>query len=329
MIGRTILFIILISLSSPLAISDSEHGSESFIRLSADRHDLYKSASYLEALGLSLVNSSTPYSYERIHDALAPYFKQNILPFLNGHDLKSLTDGQLQTVYRATYLAAFYSFLIDTKRNTEVGYFAIFQVLERRGIASGDQANDAYSMAIHYSDFMMAAGIARRWSAVDSVMFPANILNDRNSFKSDQLRYYSYSPETQTIAAHSFVLGRGPQIVLVAGCHFATDAIIRISGIPELSSVMLKLGFTITPPERFDVNDLRGEALKFPSFVLHPVGNAGTWWKRGFKTDITPTFYYLLDGKIKSKTQGSHDVISDFCNGLKSIGVSARVCKSI
>lgn len=285
---------------------------------------LTERAAFLSSLILKTQFEDNEDNYQYVFDSAFPYYSEKLRNKVSPKDFKKSSQLELLTYYKASSLMTFYSFLISKDISAKKMMMRAFNELVRQNWANEKQAQEAFLTSVRYHDWKTAQEITTNWPQIKNSKLPKIVGDD--SFNSEQARYFDISSDG-SLHVKAFSLSIQPQIILVAGCHFATDAIKALSSEAGVSEVMTNYGLTIAPPDDLDLEEIDKLNNIYPAFRIRPVVNSWAWWNLGIKTDSTPMLYFIKDGKTQYKYFGAKNIINEFCNGIRSIGVPLpRAC---
>lgn len=283
---------------------------------------LAERAAFLSSLILKTQFEDNEDHYQYVFDAAFSYYSKKLRNKVSPNDFKKSNQHELLSYYKASYLMTFYSFLISKDVSAKEMMIKAFNELVRQNWANEKQAQEAFLTSVKYHDWKTAKEIATNWPQIKNSTLPKIVGDD--SFNSERTKYFEISSDG-SLHVKAFRLNIQPQIILVAGCHFATDAIKALSSEASVSEFMTTYGLTIAPPDDLDLVEMDKLNNTYPAFRIHPVVNSWAWWNLGIKTDATPTLYFIKDGKIHYKYFGAKNILNEFCNGVRSIGLNLPV----
>lgn len=289
-----------------------------------DHPDLTARSLYLSAMALRHQFEDRDDSYEFVFRSTTPYFQEHLQNLITPVVLKKLSPEELSILWDASLSVSFYSANISSNTLSKEKLFLLYDELNERKRLKQNDGEDAYGIAIGYRDWSRANRIRDQWPQAKLPKVPKfqNELPIQELMTTKALLYYEAEADGSFLT-RSFQFSKGPQIILVAGCHFAKRAIQDLSEKKELLEIFKRIGFTIGPAKDLDSVEINLAAKTAPEFKIHPVANPWAWWANGIPTDGMPIFYFLLDGKVQSHFYGAKDVVFQFCEGLQRIAVDS------
>ncbi|WP_254458141.1 hypothetical protein [Xanthomonas sacchari] len=211
--------------------------------------------------------------------------------------IAQLDDAALDLLYRA--VVATYAL-----RPTSAGLDAQLQLLARlrqRGQATATQleaAGNALLLAHRVEDArqLLAAGGSAQWPHWLRI-------DDPLGTRAHGPTLWSLDTDGRTLRRQRIDL-RLTQLLITAGCHFATDAARAIAADPELGPAFRRHALWLTlPPGNEDLDALHAWNRTHPQTPLHPLYDVQEWpllpreWRM-------PTFLLVRDGKVIAQLQG-------------------------
>ena len=250
--------------------------------------------------------------------AVANAFDHLMLPFLDTEKIKSTTSSDLNILFRAADMTAFY-----TDETKYVKYLQrISEVLEERKLITEE----------HYKKLYFAFLQVRMLKEADALLAEHRLsVNDALPPHREAPDLSAQMPTEWLIEANSLSLlrrnvdiNKGIKIIVVSspGCHFSRNAVRDISQDPAMVTVFRKYGKWLVPQTRHSYfHDIQKWNRSFPNFQMTMVYQRQEW------KDIdhwgTPTFYFFKDGKLSSKVTGwpEQGNIKELKNSLQKIGL--------
>lgn len=248
---------------------------------------------------------------------LYPYFEKSIKPAISKETASLMTDITLATVYPAIGTMDFYLKYGPNSSAFEKKLILWNEKIARRQ-ADDQEAQDIVIDFVRTHHWDTAREIVLQFPTIVPRYVPAVVENELPA--QDEVGFYSLSPDRKLFTLHKFEFRKGPQLIMVGFCHFAWDAIEEMSAFDEIRNAMKNFGILLVPPDfvEFDtVGDIRD---LHPEFSPHWAYSFDSWGQKGIEMDGSPTFYFLLDGKLKGTLRGWGREL--FCRESQKIGLS-------
>lgn len=208
----------------------------------------------------------------------------------------------------------FYSSLVSTSDPGVEEARLIFAELFRRNVIDDQLAKNFYTILLRYSDLKGAKELTKQWPQLSAV--PE--LTESKVIRPSELGYFEISSDSKKASLKKFNYGSGSYVVMFADCHFAFDAMKKLSTSPEIRSFMKENGLVIAM--NLDLDEMTSLKKQFPDFELHPIYKTGSWFKKGFDVTDSPSFSFYKDGLQKFTFNGAgSNLLKNFCQGLQQI----------
>ena len=242
---------------------------------------------------------------------------------LSPERLRGYSDETLDAVHDALVKISFY---LPDEEGCALRQEKAFEEKVRRGKASGDDAERMYNAFIMSGLFEKAAAVRLRLPGDSLPEVPA-IISGADSVASGW-RAYKISAEGKKAELVSLP-NDGARVVMVMrpGCEFAEMAADAIFSDPELGPAFRANGFMLT--RKFDAAGV--EAVKKRSnFDAVYIARRSSDFPGFSLLRISPTFYFVKDGKILDEFSGwANDEGGKYAkekirNGLAAIGITTK-----
>lgn len=242
---------------------------------------------------------------------------------LSPERLRGYSDETLDAVHDALVKISFY---LPDEQSGALRQEKVFEEKVRRGKAAGDDAERIYNAFLMSGLFEKAAAIRLRFPG-DSLPEVPVMISGVDSVAAGW-RAYELSAEGKKAELVSLPNG-GPRVVMVMrpGCEFAEMAADAIFADPELGPAFRANGFMLT--RKFDAAGV--EAVKKRSgFDAVYIARRSSDFPGFSLLRISPTFYFVKDGKILDEFSGwDNDEGGKYAKekirtGLAAIGLRAE-----
>lgn len=243
---------------------------------------------------------------------------------LSPERLRGYSDETLNAVHDALVKISFY---LPDEEGCALRQEKAFEEKVRRGKAAGDDAERMYSAFLMSGLFEKAAAVRLRFQGDSLPEVPA-IISGTDSGAAGW-RAYKISAEGKK-AEQVSLPNYGPRVVMVMrpGCEFAEMAADAIFADPELGPAFRANGFMLT--RKFDAVGV--EAVKKRSnFEAVYIARKSRDFPGFSLLSISPTFYFVKDGRILSEFSGwDNEAGGKYAkekirNGLAAIGIQTKI----
>jgi hypothetical protein len=254
-------------------------------------------------------------TYESIAAEVSAYYRTGL--DRSSSEVRGLTTEALADLFDGINARVFFPSLVTSHVPALQRERRVFRELEHRGFGTATKAGKLFHSLLRQSLWLEAGELAADWPSLESPPVLEGKLTSG-------LNYLSLSLDGHSFSRHSYVPRKGPSIVVSGDCHFALDDFRNLSSDPAIAQVMRDHGFVIGASDNVDTALIDTLRKQFPAFEIHPVVRQGQWFQGGFDTTISPSYNFLLDGKIVYSLPGQASFSPErFCAGLKAIGLSA------
>jgi hypothetical protein len=235
---------------------------------------------------------------------------------LSAPKLKTYPDQTLRRLFDGLEEASFYSYGAAPHLPRQE---RVFEELAARRIATQDDIQDLFQRQLAARAFDKARAFRERFPEAGLWRVP-RIIDEAPADAPH--RVFDISADSQTATVKVLPVSRGPRIVaaVLGSCPVTTRALKAIEAREPLRRALRELGAAITI--RFEPGGVTDFNEKQKSLRLYVVYDRASW--PGFDLSMSPTFYFLKDGKIERTIRGwdsgTGESFKEFEDGLRSIG---------
>ncbi len=231
--------------------------------------------------------------------------------------LATLSDEDLRFVFRAARMTSLYS--RDEKYQHDME--RAFAELKSRGITRKSQVFDLYGMFVATRRFDDAARLLEDNPSIGLEVLP---MLEPSPAPEGQPTVLSLKMDSRSMQRTGVVLSTGPRVIVVGhpNCHFSANSVADLEDDDGLIRSFSEHAIWIAPPDPTIGYDLIVNWNKHhPDAPVVIAYDAREW--PFVDTWETPTFYFLLDGKLKAKVVGwtGPQTREDLRRGLAQIGL--------
>jgi len=209
--------------------------------------------------------------------------------------LHTLSDGDLALVFRAATIVAGFD---QAPRYADDMRRELAELNRRHLTASGDYEN-AYRALIRSRDFGAADDLRARYP--EARLPPLPTVYD--TVKHPGPTVLQLSADGSELERHVVTLDEPIQIIIIAGCHFASDAALDIERDPLLRKAFAQHVLWLTPQDGDPADpDLIRWNREHPFTAMRSVYRESEWPQ--IDSWAMPTFYFFRGGKLDKKFVG-------------------------
>ena len=241
------------------------------------------------------------------------------------NDADKLSDQSLHSAYQAMRLAFFYSRLSEQSHASIIilNLHYLYNLLVKRGIATADETKQMYESLITSRQFTEAEFLKE--SSNESSLPAIPSIQISNQFDKYHPAMYSLDTSKTGLVLHNATLRKkGPQIIIVAECHFARDAASAIANDPVLNQGFIEGNAIWIEGDQadFSTREIYRWNVMFPNHPLSIAYSNPMW--TNIKFTASPAFFFFKDGQLISKQEGWSSKTSPklLIKSLASIGVN-------
>lgn len=210
--------------------------------------------------------------------------------------LRAVNDYDLRLLYRAAYIANFYSPDVvagDMMARTVAA-------MDARGIASPDEIGDARNALLAARRFDAARRFTHEHASAHLPPLPR--FKGADADLGDRPSMWQYDDANDTLTR--VPLDLAPlQILVLAGCHVSVDAANDITADPKLGPLFQRHARWLSlPPGNEDVQSVRDWNREHPKVPMEMLYARSEWPM--FSHWAMPTFYIVQDGKMIGSVRG-------------------------
>lgn len=225
-----------------------------------------------------------------------------------------LNDADLRTAFKASDLAAFYSYRADHAQLLA----SLLQELERRGLATVDDYESLEGAFVQSRLFDEARALQQAHPQLPAL--PAMRIADIPARAA-----WRYDPDGNAIALESAEFGDGPAIVVIAHplCHPSQRAFDAIEADPVLHALFAEHAMLVAPPSRkFEVPQFQAWNAAHPDFPMRLAYDHAQWPQ--VRDWATPHFLFYREGRLVETVSGWADqgVAAKLLRAAQGIGLS-------
>ena len=212
--------------------------------------------------------------------------------------LKLYSDVELNRLYAALSAATFY---FPEHADQVAMQENVFKEKSARNTCGKSDVRDMYKTYLGARMFDKASAIRKQFPDIKLYSMPEKIISDPLPSVT-AWRVYNVPDEGKTIELTASQLGKGPKIamLILPGCEVSETAMKSILDDPELGPVFRRQGTVLTNRVNAETVALWKSHFGFPEVYLTYKASDFP----GFDFDSSPTFYFLVDGKIKYSFTG-------------------------
>lgn len=214
-------------------------------------------------------------------------------------DLGRVKDDDLETLYRAARLAAFYTH--DQRHVRDMASF--LNALQERGLASKTDYGKMYEVFIGSRMLTEARALARQHPMSELEVLPE--LHEAVDIVPGQPTEWIVNPNHRELLRRNADLHLPVQVVVVAHplCHFSRAAVHDIEADPVLGEIFQKYAKWLAPQgSRIDFDVVQQWNRQHPGEEVTLAFQRDEWPM--IDSWATPTFYFLKDGAMVAKVEG-------------------------
>jgi len=197
-----------------------------------------------------------------------------------------------------------------------------FQIKSDRGIRLKLDVDDMYSAYLAARMFKKAAAIKRQFPDIRFYAMPEKIIST-DLAGATRWRVYDVADGGKTIELKALPMGQGHTVVMLMlpGCGVAEKAMKEILADPDLGPVFRQYGAVMTKSMNAESVALWKNHFGFPNVYLAYKASDFP----DFDFSLSPNFYFLSDGIVKSQVDGWHrDWRQRIVKGFESISIPTR-----
>lgn len=226
-------------------------------------------------------------------------FDERFSEFDSAEKLRPLDGDELELVFRATRLVAFYTMSPEQVAKLEL----VTSALESRGLAKQIHYSQLYGAYVSIRRFDLAGELSKQHPDVRLEALPEYV--QKPGLSEATRTWLSISTETDKLTREAVADSGADQLIVVAHplCHFSAQAIVDIASDPLLSDLFRKHAQWLVPPGTYlDFAAVQQWRLDYPEQSLHLAYQASDWPEIDYWG--TPTFYFLKNGAVVKKVVG-------------------------